>query len=253
MYAKHRRLREIVAANDSAVVAFSGGVDSSVLAKTAREELGERAVAVTLDAPVFPRSELKNAKKTASKIGIKHEVIKFGLLDKKEFAANNKDRCYYCKRFFSKILTEYAKKNNYSAVFDGTNADDLKEDRPGLQAIKEAGVSSPLAEAKLGKDEVRKLAKKLGLNNYDRPSNTCLATRIQCSEPITKEKLALVEAAEEYIRSLGINDLRVRISGQEARVEVSEKDMPIIEKNKTNIGEKMRVFGFRETSFAARS
>ncbi len=241
---KYAKLKELILAQGSVVVAFSGGVDSSVLAKVAYDVLGDKAVAVTLDSETLPRRELSLARELAKKIGIRHVVLSHSELRNKDFAANPADRCFHCKRELSSALASYAREHGFAAVLEGTNASELLGHRPGARALREAGVLSPLAEASFTKEEVRELAGMLGLPNAGKPSSACLSSRIPYGEKITKRKLRKVELAEDYLRGLGVSQVRVRAHKGVARIEVEPKDFSVILKNREKVAKALREFGF---------
>ncbi len=207
---------------DGAVIAFSGGVDSTTLAALSRQVLGDRAVAVTAQSATFTEGELRNAKKTAQEIGIQLYITQTNELEHEEFASNPENRCYHCKKELLKKLTQFADQHGFSAVFDGTNLSDLEGHRPGYKAVRETeGVYSPLVTVQFTKDEVREVAKSLGLPIHDKPSQSCLASRIPYHERITAERLKRVGAAEEAIRGIApVRQLRVRDHNGLARIEV---------------------------------
>ncbi len=248
MEGKHKRLREIISGKRGAVVAFSGGVDSSVVARVAKDMLGGDSVAVTINSVVLSRVDLVNARKVADEIGIKHRVVEYDILKDEDFAKNSGDRCYFCRRDFSGILKEIAQEMGFGCVMDGTNADDLLQDRPGLRAIKEAGIKSPLAEAEIGKEEARKIAENLGLSSYNRPSSTCLATRIPVDVRITVEELGKIEKAEEFLRDLGVRDLRVRCHGALATIEADTEYLPILSEKYNEIVDRFLELGFKHVT-----
>jgi uncharacterized protein len=217
---KLSRLLEIVERCDSAAIAFSGGVDSTLLLLVASEVLAERAVAVTVAAPFMPAHEAREAAGAASRIGARHITIESGMDEIEGFVNNAPDRCYRCKRhLFSKII-EVARGEGLSCVMEASNADDTGDYRPGMRAIKELGIVSPLLEAGLTKAEIRELLRGRGIEGWDRPSMACLASRIPYGETITEEKLCRIDRAEEHLRSLGFAQCRVRHHGGLARIEV---------------------------------
>jgi uncharacterized protein len=229
------------------LVAFSGGIDSTLMALLAKMALGDKSVAVTADSPSIPASEMHEAKRLANEIGIRHIVIKTNELEDPNYAANPANRCYFCKKELGGKLMELAKELGGYTVVDGTNAEDLGGHRPGAAALSEEGVRRPLAEAGLTKHEVRSLAKHLGLSNYDKPSMPCLSSRVAYGEVITPERLLRIERAEVLIRSLtGVRELRVRDHGTMARVEVgpSERKLFFNEGLLDRIFESLRELGF---------
>jgi pyridinium-3,5-biscarboxylic acid mononucleotide sulfurtransferase len=216
---KRARLGELLRGYGRAAVAFSGGVDSSYLCQAAREELGDGAVAITIVSPMLSRSELGDARAVAALVGIRHVLVDAGELEE-EVAANPADRCYHCKkREFSRIARA-AREMGIGIVLDGTNVDDEGDYRPGMRAIAELGVASPLREAGLAKEEIRELSRAAGLPTWDKPAFACLASRIPYGERIDAAKLARIERAEDYLRSLGLRQFRVRSHGEIARIEV---------------------------------
>jgi uncharacterized protein len=207
------------------VVAFSGGIDSTLVAHLARLALGDSAVAVTADSPSLPSSELEDAKQIALQIGIKHMIVRTEELEDPDYVNNPPNRCYFCKRELSDKLKQLASDLGIEAIVDGTNADDLKGHRPGAAALAERGVHRPLADVGLSKDEVRALAKICRLPNFDKPSMPCLSSRVQYGQIITPERLLKIEKAEVLIRSLtGVEELRVRDHGNLARIEVGRRE-----------------------------
>ncbi|MDR2741715.1 MAG: ATP-dependent sacrificial sulfur transferase LarE [Treponema sp.] len=220
---KYECLLAVIAQRKSAAVAFSGGVDSSFLCHAAVTALGKRAIAVTVVSPMLPGSELDWAARIAGQTGIEHICIEEPEIDE-DIAVNSGERCYFCKkREFGRILEE-ARKRGIAAVLDGSNRDDLSDYRPGLKALEELGVFSPLREAGLGKAEVRELSRRFALPTWDKPAFACLASRIPYGERIDRDKLARVEKAEEHLRSLGFRQFRVRSHGDIARIEVDREE-----------------------------
>lgn len=224
-------------------VSFSGGVDSSLLAFVSQDVLGSNAIAVTIDSFTLPRSELKNAKKVAEEIGIEHLIVKHDVNDE-NFLKNPVDRCYYCKKSDLKILKEIAREKNIKYVADGTNADDLKEERHGIRALKEEGVVSPLADAQLGKQEIRELARKFGLTTAEKPPTACLASRIPCGKRLTKKRLKIIEKAEEAVNQSLNSNAVVRVRDHEGTAKIECSDTQLILKNKNKIIEKLMDIGF---------
>jgi uncharacterized protein len=241
---KLNKLKDILKSLDSVVIAFSGGVDSTLLSKVAYEVLGDKSLAVTAKSETYTKSELEDAIELAKKIGIKHEVIETSELDIPEFSHNPADRCYHCKKELLIKLKEVAESRGLRNVVDGANVDDVGDYRPGMRAVAELNVRSPLKEAQLTKDEIRELSKRYGLPTWDKPSAACLASRFPYGTEITREKLNVVNDAEAFIKSFGIIQLRVRYHDQIARIEVSEKDMENLLKNRDQIVNKLKEFGF---------
>lgn len=205
------------------MVAFSGGIDSTLVAYFARFALGDSAVAVTADSPSLSSSDLEDAKHLAQEIGIKHLIVRTKELDDVNYVNNPPNRCYFCKKELSDKLKHLASTLGIEVIVDGTNADDLHGHRPGAAALAERGVLRPLAEVGLSKDEVRALAKICGLPNFEKPSMPCLSSRIQYGQIITPERLLKIEKAEALIRSLTeVGELRVRDHGNLARIEVGK-------------------------------
>jgi uncharacterized protein len=243
---KLSRLRTVVGSLGGAAVAFSGGTDSTLVAKIAADELGDRAVAVTVTSPLYPKSELRNARAVAKKIGIRHVVIELDPLQERRFASNPRNRCYLCKRGDMKAIWRVAHENGLLAVMDGTNADDRLDYRPGSKAKQELGVRSPLAEAGLTKSEVRGISELLELPTSKKSSSPCLASRVPYGEKITRLKLERIEKAEDFLRSKGFENVRVRAHGNIARVEVDRRSIPELTSGKASkaIANKLRSLGF---------
>jgi len=210
----------------SVVVAYSGGVDSALLAVTATQVLGPAALSVTADSPSYPRRHRAMALAAARQFGLNHEFVRTEELDRSAYRANATDRCYHCKTELFRTLSAIAKARGFAAVADGSNADDRGDYRPGRQAAREFGVISPLDEADLGKADVRALARDAGLAVWDEPASACLSSRIPYFSEVTEEKLQVIEQAEEAVRALGFRILRVRHHGEVARLELAREEMP---------------------------
>ncbi len=232
IFEKYEELKRYIGrvGKDGVAIAFSGGVDSSTLAKVSYEVLGEKAVAVTAVSPTYPLSELEDAKRVASEIGIRHQLITTDELSNEGFARNPENRCYYCKTELLDDLKEVAQKLGFKAVFEGTNLSDLGGHRPGFAAIKERNfVSSPWVECGFTKEDIRRLAWRVGLSVHDKPSLACLASRIAFDTMITKERLERVERAEEFIKSVtGVKQIRVRDHDGLARIEVGRDERNLL-------------------------
>lgn len=219
---KLKALKENLEKREKVIIAFSGGVDSSFLLKVAHDVLGDNVLAVTARSSTYPEREFNEAVAFATQYNIPHRVIVSEELEVEGFSDNPLNRCYLCKQeLFDKMLT-IAKEEGYSYVAEGSNHDDLGDYRPGLQAVSELGIISPLREAGLTKDEIRVLSKELGLKTWNKPSFACLSSRFPYGEKITVEKLQMVDKAEQFLIDLGFLQTRVRHHGSVARIEVDE-------------------------------
>lgn len=214
------QLKTIFAEMEQALIAYSGGVDSTLVAKIAYDVLGDRAIAVTAVSPSLLPEELEDAQIQAAEIGITHKIIDTHEMDNPNYTANPVNRCYFCKSELHDTLKPLATQLGYPYVVDGVNADDLRDYRPGIQAAKERGVRSPLAEVGVTKAEVRQLSQQLSLPWWDKPAQPCLSSRFPYGEEITITKLQRVGRAEIYLRRLGWQNLRVRSDGDTARIEL---------------------------------
>lgn len=230
----------------STVVAFSGGVDSALVARAAQEALGARAVAVISDSPTLPRSELAAARETAAAIGIRFVALARSELDDPRFVENPTNRCYFCKAGLQDDLQGYAAREGYATVSYGVNRSDLGEWRPGIAAAQERGARFPLLAAGLDKAGVRALARGWGVPVWDKPASPCLSSRVPYGEVITLEKLRRIEVAEEIVRGLGFRDLRVRSLDGVARVEVPGPDVARLLTEQDRVVPALRELGFSD-------
>lgn len=219
------RLEESLRALGGCLVAYSGGVDSTFLLAVARRALGDRVVAATVRTLLLDRGEIDDARRRAAALGVRHETIDLDLAGYPEVLANPPDRCYHCKRLVFTALRRRAAERGLPALVDATHADDLRERRPGVRALRELGVESPLAAAGLGKADIRALSVALGIEGAGRPSSPCLATRVPYGVPITQERLRRISGAENMLRSLGFTGTRVRDYGDLARIELQQADL----------------------------
>jgi len=223
--AKFEKLRRSLKKMGNVLVAFSGGVDSTFLVRVAQVELGDRVMAVIASSPSYPKKETDGAVALAEEMNVRYKVIQSKEMDNPHYVSNPPDRCYYCKTELFSDFKRIAEEEGIAHVLDGSNHDDLDDYRPGLEACEELGVKSPLREAGLGKEEIRALSKQMGLPTWDKPSMACLASRFPYETKIDEASLNQVAQAEEYLRSLGFHQVRVRHHGQVARIEVEGQDV----------------------------
>jgi len=232
------------------VVAYSGGVDSTFLLKVAQEVLGDDVIAVTARSSTYPEREFREAADFVLHSGIRHAIIKSEELDIPGFADNPTDRCYYCKRELMTKVIAVAENNNIRQVVECSNIDDKADYRPGMQAVKELSVASPLQEAGLGKEEIRILSKKMNLPTWQKPSFACLASRFPYGQKITRDKLLVVDQAEQFLLDLGFRQVRVRHHGSIARIEVAAEERNIFFDTNLmdRVYEKFQQLGFMYTA-----
>lgn len=246
MMSKEKILLDNLRGLESAVVAFSGGVDSSLLLSLAFEALGDKCVALTFSSPLLARWELDDAARVAREIGMRHVLVETNELKVDEVKQNGRERCYYCKRERLKQAIAFADREKLAFVLDGSNTDDEDDYRPGLRALKELmpRVKSPFLEAGLSKEEVRSLARKRNLSVSEKLSSACLASRIEYDTLLTRETLYSVEGAEEFLRSFVKGQLRVRRHGNLARIEVEGEEFDKILQNREKIADFLKKHGF---------
>lgn len=242
---KYAELKKSITRLDKALVAFSGGIDSTLVLKIACDILKDNVIAATADSPSLPRRELEETKRIALEIGARHLIISTGETANSEYTKNPSNRCYYCKSELYSKLKGAAAQLGIKNILNGTNLDDLGDYRPGLKAAEEYSIISPLKEARLTKSDVRKLAEYLGLEIWNKPSSPCLSSRVPYGYEITLKKLAMIEEAENYLKdSFSIRELRVRHFGNAARIDVNENDKLIINENLFSIQNKFLEIGF---------
>ena len=244
---KYQDLLNWFSDKNSVLVSLSGGVDSALVAYAAFEKIGKNAVAVTADYKTLAEDELDSAKKITEEIGIRHILISYDEIQNENFVRNDKNRCFYCRDELSEKLLVTSKKLGSDVIVDGTHVDDLGDYRPGIDALHKNGIKSPLVETNFTKQEIRKQTKTLGLTVYDRPSNSCLASRIPWGQRVTAEKLARVEMGELMIKqSIDVKQVRVRDLDGVAKIEVDLDKIPLLidQQKIEEVSEKLQMIGF---------
>ncbi len=244
------KIRKYIKDLESVCIAYSGGVDSTLVVSLAFEQLGSKAIAITGISPALANTLREEAKSQAKWIGVNHLEIKTSELEQPNYRENPKERCFACKKELHKHTTYLSKTLNYKIVLDGVNWDDLKDYRPGIQASKNAGVVSPLAKFKFTKKDIRDISRALGFPWWDKPAQPCLSSRFPYGHEITSERLKMVEKAEEYLKAGGLSEVRVRCQGSTARIEIPQDELQDFF-NKFNSGELVQFFsnlGFNCTS-----
>ncbi len=242
---RYRILQDRLRPYGTVLIAFSGGIDSSLLAYTARQTLGrDNVLAVTAYSETFPENERNEAREFAERYDIAHRIIRTRTLQTINEHDNDKDRCYHCKHALFTVLRSIAEQEGYSAVLEGSNTDDDSDYRPGRRAVQELGIQAPLRDAGLRKQDIRDLSRSFGLPNWDKPAYACLTSRFPYKVTITKAALEQVEKAEQYLRSLGFKQCRVRHYGKEARVEVEKERLSEAQELKEQITKALAVLGF---------
>jgi len=237
-------LKAKIAARDTMIVAYSGGVDSALLGVLAREILGDRSRCILLDSPVVPRSAIREARAIAKECGLDLEVLPVSVMEDARFVKNPPGRCYFCKKNSSVMLKQRKDELGFACIADGINASDLGEHRPGITASTEEGIVHPFVEAGITKDDIRAIARDYGCSFWNKPSAACLSSRIPYGEEITTEKLGMIEAAEAFLQEKGFTQFRVRVHGVIARIEVPGGDIQKIIKLREETVKKLKEIGF---------
>lgn len=244
---KTEKIKSLIREMDSTLVAFSGGVDSTLVLALAHEVLSEKTLAVTAQSASVPNREMQASRQLAKEIGVRHLVVKTEEMSNPEYRANPANRCYHCKTELYSSLKRIAEEKNISTILNGINTDDLGDYRPGIDSAREQGVRSPLVEAGFTKQDVRDLSKLMGLSIWNKPAMACLSSRIPYGQPVTAEKLSRVEQAEDLLLSLGFKQVRVRHLGTEACIEIDKNEIPRYQSDEfmqKSVQEKLIALGF---------
>jgi uncharacterized protein len=241
---KLNALKEIIAAQKKVCIAFSGGVDSTLLLKVATDLDGVEVLPILVDGAMMPRSELKEALELARSMGTEPTVIKANVFLLPQFAKNGQDRCYHCKKFLFEQIKETALESGFTTILDGSNLDDEKDYRPGIRALGELGILSPLKMSQLTKDDIRNLSAHYRLKTAKKPAMACLATRIPTNSPITPQALQMVEAGEEILKSLELKQYRLRLINNLGKIECVPEDFDTILRNRNILTTKLKKIGF---------
>ena len=242
--AKRELITQMIAGKGSMLVAFSGGVDSSLLAVLARNTLGAGCQCVLLDSPVVPRAAIAEAEEIARQHDLDLEIIPLRVMDDNRFRANPADRCYWCKKNSATVLKNRARELGFACIADGMNVSDTGEHRPGLAATTEEGIWHPFIEAGVTKEEIRAIAHEMGLTFWDKPSAACLSSRIPYGDEITMENLRMVEEAEAFLHRAGFSQVRVRLHGNVARIELPKEEMHRILSTHHDVATALKSIGF---------
>jgi len=244
---KSEKIKSLILEIDSVLVAFSGGVDSTLVLALAHEVLGEKTLAVTAQSASVPNREMQASLQLAKEIGARHLVVRTEEMSNPEYRANPANRCYHCKTELYSSLKRVAKQDNISTILNGINLDDLGDYRPGIDSAREQGVRSPLVEAEFSKQDVRDLSRAMGLSIWNKPAMACLSSRIPYGQPVTAEKLSRVEQAEDLLLSFGFKQVRVRYLGTKACIELDQNEIPRYQSDESiqrSVQKKFMALGF---------
>ena len=244
---KTEKIKSLIREMDSTLVAFSGGVDSTLVLALAHEVLGEKTLAVTAQSASLPNREMQASRQLAKEIGARHLVVRTEEMSNPEYRANPANRCYHCKTELYSNLKRVAEQNDISTILNGINLDDLGDYRPGIDSAREQGVRSPLVEAEFSKQDVRDLSRAMGLSIWNKPAMACLSSRIPYGQPVTAEKLSRVEQAEDLLLSFGFKQVRVRHLGTKASIELDQNEIPLYQSDESiqrSVKEKLMALGF---------